>query len=63
LMLKSRVHYRVGFRKLVKYVVECAGVGVCTSDYSALSFEKVRRPIYPLEDVSNRTVERAFSGV
>jgi len=62
LMLKSRVHYRVGFGKLVKHVVECAGVGVCTSDYSTLSFEKVRRPIYPLEDIPDRTVDRASSG-
>jgi hypothetical protein len=26
---------------------------VCTSDYSQLKFEKVRRPIYPL-DLPNR---------
>jgi microcystin degradation protein MlrC len=34
-------------------VVDCAGVGVCTSDYRQLKFEKVRRPIYPL-DLPNR---------
>jgi hypothetical protein len=28
-------------------------MGVCTSDYSELSFTKVRRPIYPL-DLPNR---------
>ncbi len=49
LMLKSRVHYRVGFKPLVREVVECAGVGVCTSDYSQVTFDKVRRPIYPLD--------------
>ena len=52
LMLKSRIHYRVGFRDLVKTVVECAGLGVCTSDYSELTFEKVRRPIYPLDGIN-----------
>lgn len=49
LMLKSRIHYRVGFRTMAKAVVECAGRGVCTSDYSQLRFEHVRRPIYPLD--------------
>lgn len=51
-MLKSRVHWRAGFGEIARAIVECAGVGVCTSDYSQLTFEKVRRPIYPL-DIAN----------
>ena len=54
LMLKSRIHYRVGFRDLVREVVECAGLGVCTSDYSEITFENVRRPTYPLDRVDTR---------
>lgn len=54
LMLKSRIHYRVGFAPLVKATVECAGVGVCTSDYGQLEFRNVRRPIYPLDGVNTR---------
>ena len=49
LMLKSRVHWRAGLRNLAGDVVECAGTGVCTSDYALLDFKRVRRPIYPLE--------------
>ena len=49
LMLKSRIHYRVGFRDLAKNIVECAGIGVCTSDYNQINFNKVRRPIFPLD--------------
>ena len=49
LMLKSRIHWRAGLRHLAHAVVECAGTGVCTSDYAALAFKKVRRPIYPLD--------------
>ena len=49
LMLKSRVHWRAGFRDIAAEIVECAGTGVCTSDYSTLSFTKVRRPIFPLD--------------
>lgn len=48
-MLKSRIHWRAGMGHLAKAVVECAGVGVCTSDYGQHSFKKLRRPIYPLD--------------
>lgn len=51
-MLKSRIHYRVGFRDLAKEIVECAGRGVCTSDYSAIEFRNVRRPIFPLDNIN-----------
>jgi len=50
LMLKSRVHWRAGLGGLAKAVVECAGTGVCTSDYGTLDFRRVRRPIYPLDE-------------
>lgn len=49
LMLKSRVHWRAGFGELARDVIECAGTGVCTSDYDQLAFRDVRRPIYPLD--------------
>ena len=52
-MLKSRIHWRAGLGTMAKAVVDCAGVGVCTSDYGQLEFKKVRRPIYPL-DLPNR---------
>ena len=48
-MLKSRIHWRAGLGKLASAVVDCAGVGVCTSDYRELRFRNVRRPIYPLD--------------
>ncbi len=48
-MLKSRIHWRAGMAHLARAVVECAGVGVCTSDYSQHQFERLRRPIYPLD--------------
>ena len=49
LMLKSRVHWRAGLGPMAKAVIECAGEGVCTSDYSQLRFSRVRRPVYPLD--------------
>ena len=53
LMLKSRIHYRAGFGELAKQVIECAGTGVCGSDYSKLDFKNVRRPIYPLDNLND----------
>lgn len=52
-MLKSRIHWRAGLGNVASAVVECAGVGVCTSDYGQLTFRNVRRPIFPL-DLPNR---------
>jgi microcystin degradation protein MlrC len=52
-MLKSRIHWRAGLGKTARAVVDCAGVGVCTSDYGQLKFNRVRRPIFPL-DLPNR---------
>jgi microcystin degradation protein MlrC len=49
LMLKSRVHWRAGLGPLARAVVECAGTGVCTSDYSQLNFRRLRRPVFPLD--------------
>ncbi len=53
LMLKSRIHYRAGFKPIAKEIIECAGTGVCTSDYSILDFKNVRRPIYPLDLIND----------
>ena len=50
-LLKSRVHWRAGLADLAHAVVECAGTGVCTSDYAMLNFKRVRRPMYPLDAI------------
>jgi microcystin degradation protein MlrC len=47
--IKSRVHWRADLGRLAREIVECAGVGVCTSDYGQLQFHNVRRPIFPLD--------------
>ena len=48
-MLKSRIHYRAGFKPIAKAIVECDGEGVTTSDYGRFDFRKVERPAYPLD--------------
>lgn len=49
LAIKSRVHWRADIGRIAREIVECAGVGVCTSDYGQLTFRKVQRPVFPLE--------------
>jgi microcystin degradation protein MlrC len=49
LLLKSRIHYRAGFAPIARHIVECAGVGVTSSDYGLFRFKKLRRPIHPLD--------------
>jgi microcystin degradation protein MlrC len=52
LLLKSRIHYRAGFAPLAKATITLDGEGVTTSDNSILTFEHVRRPIFPLDRIN-----------
>jgi microcystin degradation protein MlrC len=55
LILKSRIHYRAGFRTIARHELPCNGVGVTSSDNSLFDFKHVRRPIFPLDpDASPR---------
>ncbi len=49
LVVKSRQHFRAAFEPIARHIVEVAGPGVCSSDYDLFPFEKLRRPIYPLD--------------
>ena len=49
LLLKSRIHYRAGFAPLARATITLDGEGVTTSDNDRLRFERVRRPIFPLD--------------
>ena len=60
LMLKSRIHYRATFMPIAKSIIECAGRGVCTSDYSEITFENVRRPIFPLDNLNTDDFRAGF---
>jgi microcystin degradation protein MlrC len=52
LLLKSRIHYRAGFAPLAKATITLDGEGVTTSDNAILKFERVRRPIFPLDRIN-----------
>ncbi len=50
LLLKSRMYFRPVFLPIAKGVVYCNGVGVASSDWRLFRYEKLRRPIYPLDE-------------
>jgi microcystin degradation protein MlrC len=50
-MLKSRIHYRAGFKPIAAAIVECQGEGVTNADLSVYRYEKLRRPIHPLDAI------------
>ena len=58
-VLKSRVHWRAAFDEMAATFIPCAGTGACTSDYGELDFQKVRRPIFPLDPQTDFVVETA----
>ena len=52
ILLKSRIHYRAGFAPIqpdLSAHFTLDGDGVTTSDNSILTYDKLRRPIYPLD--------------
>ena len=51
IMLKSRIHYRAGFKPIAAHIVECAGAGVTNADLSVYRYGKLVRPIYPLDPI------------
>lgn len=51
LLLKSRMYCRPVFVPLSAGLVECDSPGVTTSDYARFAFTKVRRLVYPLDQI------------
>jgi microcystin degradation protein MlrC len=49
LLIKSRHHFRAGFEPIAAHIVYLAGSGVTSSDYSLFPFNKIPRPIYPVD--------------
>ena len=50
-MLKSRIHYRAGFKGIASHIVECAGAGVTNADLSVYPYRRLTRPIFPLDSM------------
>ena len=48
-LVKSRQHFKAAFGAVASEIIMVAGPGVSTSDYSALPFRHIPRPIFPLD--------------
>ncbi len=61
ILIKSRQNFRAGFEPIASDVIMVAGPGVGNSDFSALPYTKIPRPIFPIDPgtpykiVSNRS--------
>lgn len=51
LLLKSRMYYRPIFLPFATAAIECDGIGVGSSNYRLFPYKKLRRPMYPLDQI------------
>lgn len=47
--LKSMQHFRAAFTPIAGRIIVCDSGALCTVDYAALNYQRVPRPIYPLD--------------
>ena len=52
LLLKSRMYFRPVFVPIAKGMVFCDALGVGSSDWTLFHYKKLRRPIYPLDEIA-----------
>jgi microcystin degradation protein MlrC len=50
-VVKSNVHFRAAFTPIAKKIIEVDTPGITGSDLKRFPFKKVRRPIFPLDDI------------
>ena len=50
LTLKSAAHFRAAFEPIATKVIEVETPGISSADLSSFRYERLRRPIYPLDD-------------
>jgi microcystin degradation protein MlrC len=51
LVVKSTIHYRAAFEPLAHAIVEVDAPGLSSSNLARFDFTRVRRPIFPLDDL------------
>jgi microcystin degradation protein MlrC len=51
LACKSELQHRAGFDGLAKKIIDVDTPGLATQDLSRLPFKKIRRPVFPLDDI------------
>ncbi len=49
--MKSTIHYRAAFEPLARAIIEVDAPGLSSSNLDRFAFTRVRRPIFPLDDL------------
>jgi microcystin degradation protein MlrC len=49
LVVKSTIHYRAAFEPIAKEIIEVDAPGLSSSNLTRFAFQRVRRPIFPLD--------------
>jgi microcystin degradation protein MlrC len=49
LVAKSELQHRAGFAGLAKKIIDVDTPGLATQDFSRLPFQRIRRPVVPLD--------------
>ena len=52
IVVKSAVHFRADLGPLASHIFDADTPGIHRPDFSAFRYEKLRRPMYPLDDVA-----------
>jgi microcystin degradation protein MlrC len=50
-VVKSTIHYRAAFEPIAARIIEVDAPGLSSSNLDRYAFERVRRPIFPLDDI------------
>lgn len=50
IMLKSRMYFRPVFLPIASRAIYCSGEGVTSSDHRRFRYERLRRPIFPIDE-------------
>jgi len=51
LVVKSSIHYRAAFEPIARAILEVDAPGLSSSNLDRFTFTRVRRPIFPLDDL------------
>jgi microcystin degradation protein MlrC len=51
LVVKSTIHYRAAFEPIAAHIIEVDAPGLSSSNLSHFEYHRVRRPIFPLDDL------------
>jgi microcystin degradation protein MlrC len=52
-VVKSMQHFQAAFAQIARRVLLVNSGGICNPDYSAFQYNKIRRPIFPLDAVGD----------